>query len=98
MTALFIPAHRIWGPADPSLIRQRDPFLTFRSLRDIGGASFTIRWGTDDREGIMETNERFVEHLEAEGVPHTAGSYEGNHSWVSWSPVIREALVANLGE
>ena len=51
----------------------------------------------EDRAGIKETNVRLHEHLEARGIPHTAAEYVGNHSWVSWSPVIQEALRDQLG-
>ena len=97
MTQLFIPVHRVWGPANESEIRARDPFRVWRSPADLHGTRVTIRWGSDDRAGIKDTNVRLHEHLEQHGIPHTAGEYEGNHSWRSWSPVIQQALRDQLG-
>ncbi len=96
MTSLFIPVHRVWGPADEREIQQRDPFRVWRTTSDLNGTRLALRWGSEDREGIKDTNERLHEHLVQHRIPHTASEYVGNHSWRSWSPVIREALREQL--
>ena len=96
MMRLMVPVHRIWGPVDRERIATHDPFQVWRAPEDLKPA-LTIRWGSDDREGILETNVRLHEHLEERGIPHTAQEYTGNHSWVSWGPVIREAMIEHLG-
>ena len=97
MTQLFIPVHRVWGPANEREIRGRDPFLVWRRPSDLHGTRLAIHWGSDDRAGIKDTNERLHTHLSERRIPHTAAEYEGNHSWVSWSPVIQAAMRAQLG-
>jgi enterochelin esterase-like enzyme len=66
-------------------------------VADLHGTRVAIHWGSDDREGIKETNERLHEHFEQQGIPHTAVEYTGNHSWRSWSPVIQGAMREQLG-
>ena len=97
MTQLFIPVHRIWGPANEREIRGRDPFLVWRRPADLHGMKLALHWGSEDREGIKATNVRLHEHLERQGIPHIAAEYQGNHSWVSWSPVIQQAMRDQLG-
>jgi putative tributyrin esterase len=97
MTSLFIPVHRVWGPANETEIRGRDPFLVWRSQADLHGTRLAMHWGSDDREGIKDTNERLHAHLEQRGIAHTAAEYTGNHSWRSWSAVIQGAMREQLG-
>jgi enterochelin esterase-like enzyme len=97
MTQLFIPVHRVWGPVNEREIRGRDPFLAWRSAADLHGTRVAIHWGSQDRDGIKDTNERLHEHLLSRRIPHTATEYQGNHSWVSWSPVIQQAMRDQLG-
>lgn len=97
MTSLFIPVHRVWGPANEREIERRDPFRVWQRPGDLNGLRLAIRWGTDDRDGIKDTNVRLHEHLEQHRIPHTAEEYTGNHSWRSWSPVIQDALREQLG-
>jgi enterochelin esterase-like enzyme len=97
MTQLFIPVHRVWGPVNEREIRGRDPFLVWRSTADLHGTRVALHWGSEDRGGIKDTNERLHEHFVEQRIPHTAAEYQGNHSWVSWSPVIQQALRDQLG-
>ena len=97
MTQLFVPVHRVWGPIDRREIQGRDPFRTWRGPADLHGTRLALRWGDDDREGIRRTNRRLVRHLERRRIPHTAHEYTGNHSWVSWSAVIQQAMREQLG-
>lgn len=96
MTSLFIPVHRVWGPANEREIQQRDPFRVWQRTEDLHGARLALRWGSEDRSGIKDTNVRLHEHLEQHGIPHTAAEYTGNHSWRSWSAVIQGALREQL--
>ena len=95
----IIPTGRIWGPPnDLDRIRSDDPYLRWTSQEDLHGMRLMLAWGTRDRGQIVETSESFEAHLDAHDIDHEVLVYEGNHSWVSWSPVIREALRRQLGD
>lgn len=90
--ALFIPTHRIFGPGQPvSSIEDDDLFLRWTSRAEAGMPVFTA-WATADRANLSDLNVRFAEHLTEHGIPHTSFEFEGTHSWVSWAPVIEQAL------
>ena len=94
----LLPADRIWGPAgDVDRIRRDDPYLRWSSPADLGGMRLMLAWGARDRGAIQETSAAFSRHLAARDVPHERLVFEGDHSWRSWSPVIREALRRQLG-
>ncbi|MEM9864716.1 MAG: alpha/beta hydrolase-fold protein, partial [Myxococcota bacterium] len=90
--ASLIPMDRIFGPTSPrSRLRNEDFYTRWRSADDVGMPVF-LSWGSNDRGGIDRSNAKFARHLREAGVPLTAFEYDGNHSWVSWTPVIVEAL------
>lgn len=96
--AAFVPVHQVFGPTNErERIAQEDLFRRWNGPEDVGPRIF-LAWGTNDRAGLAALNERFVEHLEESEIPHHATVYEGNHSWVSWAPVIDQALRHQLGE
>lgn len=92
----MIPMDRIFGPTHGPEARERvrgdDPFLRWADADDLDGMRLMVAWGDQDRGPIVDTSRRFVAHLEANDVPHERLEYDGNHSWVSWGPVIEEAL------
>ncbi len=96
---LFVPVlpfDRIFGPTGGDDARARvaedDPFLRWRDADDLGGQRLMVAWGDEDRGPIIDSSARLHRHLAARGVPHEHLEYDGNHSWVSWTPVIVEAL------
>ncbi|MCB9591432.1 MAG: esterase family protein [Sandaracinaceae bacterium] len=93
----IIPTDRIWGPvSDLDRIRHDDPYLRWTSDADLGGTRLMLAWGDDDRGAIQETSAAFSRHLRERGIEHERLVYHGNHSWVSWTPVIQEALRRQL--
>lgn len=94
----LIPTGRIWGPPnDVERIRRDDPYLRWTQPADLGGMRLMLAWGTEDRGQIQETSAAFARHLREHGIAHERLVYDGNHSWVSWTPVIQEALRRQLG-
>ena len=94
----IIPTGRIWGPTgDRSRIERDDPFLRWTSDEDLGGMRLMVAWGEQDRGAIIETSQAFRDHLVEHGIEHEQLVFEGNHSWVSWRPVIEEALRRQVG-
>ncbi len=56
----------------------------------------TFIWcGTED--WLLDSNNRFSEHLDALGVEHEYQTSEGNHSWKYWDMHIQSALAYLLG-
>ncbi|MEM9066849.1 MAG: alpha/beta hydrolase-fold protein [Myxococcota bacterium] len=91
--SILIPTHRIFGPSEPrSRIADEDIFLRWTAPEDVGDLRIFLAWGTRDRGGLKDLNVRFSEHLGRSGIRHHAEEYEGNHSWVSWTPIIFRAL------
>ena len=95
--AIFIPMRRIFGPVNSERdLQDEDFYARWQSPRDLG-MPMLISWGTNDRRGIGMTNRRFVRHMREHEIPLQAFVYDGDHSWVSWSPVIEEALRVQVG-
>lgn len=94
--AALIPMHRIFGPLDPATLRREDLYLRWDDPADVGSLSIFLAWGTRDRAQLGALNERFSEHLDGAGIAHHAEEFEGNHSWVSWTPIILRALQYQL--
>jgi len=93
----LIPTGRIWGPADEvERIERDDPYLRWDDPGDLGQMSLMLAWGDEDRGQIQETSAAFSRHLSEHGIEHERLVYDGNHSWVSWTPVIQEALRRQL--
>lgn len=92
----MIPMDRIFGPTHddeaPLRVREDDPFAQWQSEEDLDGMRLMVAWGSEDRGPIADTSRNLVAQFEAQNVPHEALEYDGNHSWVSWTPVIQEAL------
>jgi len=92
-----IPVGRIWGPATRlDRIRRDDPYLRWQRQSDLAGTRLMVAWARGDRAQIIETSARFHRHLVEHGIEHESLIFEGNHSWVSWTPVIQEALRRQL--
>ncbi|MGE0787920.1 MAG: alpha/beta hydrolase [Sandaracinaceae bacterium] len=91
----IVPMDRIFGPTSGEArdrVAEDDPFARWRSDADRGDMRLMVAWGDEDREPIVATGRRFADHLSAHHVRHEELEFEGNHSWVSWTPVILEAL------
>lgn len=93
---ILIPTHRIFGDTSPATIAHEDVFLRWDSPEDVPLSVF-LAWGTRDRGGLKNLNIRFSRHLRENEVPHHAEEFEGNHSWVSWTPIIMRALRYQVG-
>ncbi|MCA9581950.1 MAG: hypothetical protein KC416_09145, partial [Myxococcales bacterium] len=70
--------------------------LRWTSPEKLGPEKLFLTWGTEDRAFIRETNEDLLKHLLSRGISVEGGPYEGNHSWVSWNPVVVSILATQL--
>jgi S-formylglutathione hydrolase FrmB len=94
----IIPTYHVFGPSEPrSRIEADDPYLVWSTPESLGDTSLFVAWGSADRGEVREGAMHFEEHLTTHGIPHVSREFEGTHSWTSWGPVIREALVTQLG-
>ncbi len=90
---LFVPVDSIWpGRRDVGEMRRRDVYHRWRKDADLKGVKLLLAWARRDRQGIIDTNRKFTQHLTRRGVNHTAFEFEGGHNWVSWRPVFRRVL------
>lgn len=90
---LFVPVERIWGPMDDrARIESEDPFRQWTSPEDLQGLRLMVAVAEEDRGDIIKTNRKFHEHLSAHGIDHAYLEFEGEHKWVSWTPVIDRFL------
>lgn len=88
---------RVFGPTDDrSRLEKEDPFLRWTKASDLGGMRLLIAWGDEDRPGIIKGNEKFVQHLRDQDIPHQSLVFKGPHKWVAWTPVVLRALQFQL--
>jgi enterochelin esterase-like enzyme len=87
-----VPVERIFGPRTDERLRRVDPFQRWRSAADLGRMRLFFARGTDDRTGIIQTNEAFHVHLELLGIPHRYVVTGGGHRWEDWKPLFPELL------
>lgn len=95
---IIIPTHHVFGPIEPrSRVEVDDPYVQWSAPEDLHGTRLFFAWGSRDRDMIREGGAALHQHLEERGIPHVSREYDGGHDWVSWGPVIEEALRAQLG-
>lgn len=92
---MLFPTHRIWGSPPRAQVEVEDPFVQWRSQDDLPVRLY-LAWAEDDREMIVTGNSRFGAHLAQHGIDHAGGAFPGGHNWVSWEPVIIDALATNV--
>ncbi len=85
---------RIFGPEDEA--HGIDPFAALSSPAGLGGSRLIIGAARYDLGQILESNERFHDHLVAHRVPHRFVTFSGFHRWDSWAPVFAYALCHQL--
>lgn len=94
---ILMPLHRMFGPIEPrSRIERDDPFSRWTRTEDLGGMRLFVAWAEGDHDAIIRGSRAFHEHLEEHGIAHEHRVFEGAHNWVSWAPIIEEALRVQL--
>ncbi len=88
----LVPVGRIFGPLTDERLQRVDPFQRWQSAADLGATRLFFARGTEDRSGIIETNEAFRVHLERRGIAHRYLVFPGGHRWVDWKPLFPELL------
>jgi enterochelin esterase-like enzyme len=88
----LVPVERIFGPPTEAGLRRVDPYQRWRSATDLGSIRLFVARGTEDRTGIIQTNETFRIHLELHGIPHRYVVFPGGHRWADWKPLFPELL------
>ncbi len=94
---LLFPTERIWDHPPRGVVEREDPFLVWEEPEDLPMRLY-LAWANGDRDQIRLGGQRLAEHLEAHDIPHEGGEFEGGHNWVSWTPVIVEAIAFAAGE
>ncbi|MFK7742175.1 MAG: alpha/beta hydrolase [Planctomycetota bacterium] len=90
---MFVPVERIWGATDDvEKLRRDDLFVQWQEPEDLRGVRFMFAYGSEDRDGIIQGNEHFHEHLDDHAIPHEFLRYDGRHKWVDWKPIFPQVL------
>lgn len=94
---LVMPVERIFGPADDlERIAKEDIFLRWQEPDDLNGLRLFVARASNDRNGIIASNEAFHQHLNERSIPHDYQVFEGRHKWHSWAPVLDRAFMFSL--
>lgn len=97
LISMMVPTHRVFGPIEPrSRIERDDPFVQWTAPESLGGMRLFVAWAEHDRDLVREGGEALHAHLERHAIPHEHRVFDGGHDWVSWAPVIEEALRIQL--
>jgi enterochelin esterase-like enzyme len=91
-----IPSRRIWGPGEREMIERDDFFLRWTRPEDLAGVHLMLAWGEADHARIVDTNERFEQHLVESGIPHESFVFPGRHDWEAWGPALEHVLATQL--
>lgn len=91
------PLNRIFGQvSDRAFFESHNPYCIVDQRAPEMGQRLFVAAASGDRERIRGTAEQFHRHLEQRDVPHHWEIFEGNHSWVSWGPVLERAFAHGL--
>lgn len=91
--SLFVAVDRIWGDvSDAETVAAENVYVQWQKQEDLKGVRLLIAWAEDDRDGIIESNKAFHQHLVDQKIEHEAFEFAGNHGWRSWTPVIDQVL------
>jgi enterochelin esterase-like enzyme len=94
---MLFPTGRIWGRPPRALVEREDPFIQWQEPEDVGMRLY-LAWADGDRGQIRFGGQRLADHLDEHDIPWEGGEFSGGHDWVSWTPVIVEAIAHAAGE
>jgi enterochelin esterase-like enzyme len=88
---ILIPTARMFGRPPLAVLERDDPFIQWQDSGDVPVRLF-VAWAAQDRRGMVRGNRRLVRHLDEHEIAYEGGEFPGGHNWVSWGPVIVEAI------
>ena len=91
-----LPLERLFGQPDRDEVAESNPFVQLQGAEDLQGTKLLVGVGRRDLPGLLKSNRKFHEHLEANAVPHHYIEYSGGHSWRSWSQLFPVALCLHM--
>jgi hypothetical protein len=91
-----IPVARLFGPPDREKVELSNPYTRLRSAEDLQGTKLLLGVGRSDLPGLLPSNRKLHEHLEAHEVPHHYLEYRGGHGWRAWAQVFPVALCLHM--
>jgi enterochelin esterase-like enzyme len=94
---MLFPTDRIWGRPSLGLVQREDPFLMWTDPDEMTFRLY-LAWAESDRGAIGMGNSLLAEHLEDHDIDFEGGEFSGGHNWVSWTPVIVEAIAHAAGD
>jgi putative tributyrin esterase len=91
-----LPVARLFGPPDREKVEASNPYTCLRSAEDLHGTKLLLGVGRSDLPGLLPSNRKLHEHLEAHGVPHHYLEYRAGHGWRAWSQLFPVALCLHM--
>lgn len=87
---------RVFGPpGDSSGI---DPYAVLRSDADLHGTRLLFGAASDDKPGILSSNQAFHAALRQRHVSHTLVTFPGTHGWRAWAAAFPYVLCRQIAE
>ena len=90
------PVTRLFGPPDLVKVKGSNPYSRLQSAADLHGTKLLLGVGRSDLPGLLPSNRKLHEHLEAHHVPHHYLEYRGGHGWRSWAQLFPVALCLHM--
>jgi len=98
---LLFPFKRIFGDTYTEDFIRSNPYNAWVENQEQRKVRLQLVWGDQDHKGIIESNEKFHQHLTEQGVTHEHFVYSGGHKWTYWVPnfdrIIRFSLRGSDG-
>ncbi len=83
---LLFPFKRIFGDTYNEDFIRSNPYNAWVESVEQRKVRLQIMWGDEDYKGILESNEKFHQHLVEHRVEHDSVVYQGGHKWKYWVP------------
>jgi len=83
---LLFPFKRIFGDTYTEEFIRSNPYNAWVENEEQRKVRLQIIWGDSDYRGIVDSNQKFHQHLLNKNVAHDHFIYQGGHKWKYWVP------------
>lgn len=96
LTRLFFPLNKIFGPESSEASSEQNIETLWIKDKNLHKTRLQLVAGSDDREQIINSNNRFHRLLAIHNIPHDYFIYEGGHKWKYWVPNLDKIILFSL--
>jgi enterochelin esterase-like enzyme len=86
LVRLIVPFGRIFGDSTDNEYKSSNPYNSWIDDVDQRRLRLQLVWGDQDKDIIIESNQKFHQRLVKNGIQHDYYIYRGGHKWKSWLP------------